>query len=147
MAVAVDAVVRGHDAQAPEGEAGRQGHVVVAVKRRRGVGRGRGRELDAGDLEEPEVRRALGAVAAHDELDLRQDEAVARAVLAHHVVQVRQAPQVLDPLDVALDAHARVEAVEGFHQSDHARRGLAAEDGRRGRGLAGDVGYEDVVVG
>lgn len=135
-------LVGGELAEAEEGEAGGQLLLLLGL----GVAvLARGGQLDRGDLEEAKVRGALGAVAHDDELDLGQDEAVAAAVLAHDVVQVGEAAEVLDALDVALDAHARVEPVKRLGQADDAGRGLAAEHGgRRGR-LALDVGSEDVL--
>lgn len=91
------------------------------------------------------MRGALGTVADKDELDLGQDEAVAATVLAHNVVEVRQASEVLDTLDVTLDSHAGVEAVIALDKANHAGRGLAAKDGG-GRGcLAANVGNEHEV--
>lgn len=143
-----DHVVPGQHAQAPEGEAGRHGHGLLALL----AGEvddsvaARRRELAARHLEEAEVRRALEAVAHDDELDLGEDEAVPAAVLAHDVVQVGQAPEVLDLLDVALNAHARVEAVEALDEAHDAGAGLAAEDGGRRGGIAGDRGHEHLLV-
>lgn len=145
MAVGGGLIAREH-AQAPEGKASREWHVPAFVLMVIGSGGG-GVELNARDLEVPEVWGPLAAVAHDDELDLRQDEAVAGAVLAHGVVQVREPPQVLHALHVALDAHPRVEAVEALDEPHDAGRRLAAEDGGRRGGLARHVGHEDVVVG
>ena len=149
VCLAVGGFIGGEHAEAPEGEASSEWG-FVDIRRHAGKGvaicRGGG-ELDAADLEVAKVGCGLAAVADKDELDLGEDEAVAAAVLAHGVVQVGQAAEVLDALDVALDAHARVEAVEGLDEADHAGGGLAAEDGGGRGGLAGHVGDEHAVGG
>ncbi|ROW17972.1 hypothetical protein VPNG_00219 [Cytospora leucostoma] len=147
-------IVTGEHAETPEREACRHGHIsacshgpVLAAGGQvdHSVG-ARGRELAARNLEEAEVRRALGAVSHDNQLDLGQDEAVPAAVLAHDVVQVRQASEVLDLLDVALDAHARVEAVEALDEADDARAGLAAKDGGRRGCIAGHSRHEHLLA-
>ncbi|KAL8387594.1 hypothetical protein RB595_009804 [Gaeumannomyces hyphopodioides] len=137
-----DLVAREH-AETPERQAGRERRrgeavsgVLVAALRR---------QLRAPHLEVAKVRSALGSVPDEHELDLGEDEAVAAPVLTHHVVQVCQPPEVLDALDVALDAHARVEPVKALNEAHHATRRLAAEDGRRRRRLATDVGHKGAL--
>lgn len=138
-------VTRKH-AQSPQGQASRHLH-LVHILRGHGSFATRGSKLHAPNLKIPEMRGGLGPVANKHQLDLGQDEAVPAPVLAHDVVQVREAAQILDPLDVSLDAHARVEAVKGLDEPDDARGGLAAEDGGHavGGGFAGYVGDEHVV--
>lgn len=67
-------------------------------------------------------------------------------MLAHGVVQGCEAAEVVDTLDVALGAHARVEAVEAADEADDAAGGLAAEDGSGGGRFADGVCDEDEVV-
>lgn len=107
-------------AQAPESEAGSHGSALSShvVADRNGVGSGG--KLAAGDLHEAKVGSTLSAVADNDQLDLSENETVAAAVLAHDVVQVGEAAEVLDLLDVALDTHASVEAVKGLDKADDA---------------------------
>lgn len=139
--LAGDDLVGGELAETKEGQAGGE-LLLLGVVALAGGG-----ELDRGNLEEAKVRGALGAVADDNELNLGQDEAVAAAVLAHDVVEVGEAAEVLDALDVALDAHAGVEAVKGLGQADDAGGGLAAKHGSGRGGLAAHVGSEDVLRG
>ena len=133
-------------AQPPQREASRHRHLVhISGSVNRHI-IARSSKLHASDLEVAEMGRGVRPVADKHQLDFCQDEPVPTPVLAHDVVQVREPAQVLDPLDVAFDAHARVEAVEGLDEPDDARRRLAAEDGGHavGGGLAGYVGDEHV---
>ena len=117
---------------------------VVAVgrgrrQRRGGGGVGRvGGQRDGLHLEVAKVRRALGAVAGDEQLDLGQDEAVAAAVVAHALVQVGEAAEVLDLLVVALDAHARVPAVERLDEADDAAEAAAVDELGRVVGVVAD---------
>lgn len=61
-------------------------------------------------------------------------------------MQCCEATKVVDALDVALGAHARVETVEAADEADDAAGGLAAEDGSGGGGFADGVCDEDEVV-
>ena len=73
--------------------------------------------------------RRRGAAAAHaEELDLRHDEAVPAAVLAHVAVQVGESAQVLDLPVVAFDAHASVPAVEGLDEADDTAETTAVDE-------------------
>lgn len=144
MGVAGGGVVRSELAEAPEGETGRQrrlGGVHAQVAFRSGGG-----ELDRGNFQITKERSGLGAVAHEDELDLGEDEAVAAAVLAHDMVEGTKTAEILDALDVALDTHASVEAIEAADQADDAGGGLATEHGRGSGRLSGGVGNEDGLV-
>lgn len=147
-------LVRGEHAETPEGEASSHGEIVVGlfavlvllgVVLEVDVGGDRGGQLARGHLEEAEVRGSLETVADHDELNLGQDEAVAAAVFAHHVVQVSKALEILDLLDITLNAHASVEAVKGLDQANNAGGRLATKDGGSGGGITGNGGNEHLL--
>lgn len=131
-------LIRRKHAKPPQRKAGSHGGVL-------GVVSGSGSQLAARDLKKAKVRGALEPVAHDDQLDLCENEAVAAAVLAHDVMQVRQATQVLYALDVALDAHASVEAVERLDEADNASGRLAAEDGGRGGSIARNGGDKHLL--
>lgn len=147
-------LVRGQHAQTPEGEAGSHGKAVVALVTRLvllgvvlevDVRGDSGGQLARGHLKEAEVGGALETVAHDNELDFGQDETVSATVLAHHVVQVRKALEVLDLLNVALNAHSSVEAVERLDQADDTCRWLSTEDGGGRRSITGDGGNEHLL--
>lgn len=93
------------------------------------------------ELQKPEVRDAvLGAHAHADELDFRDDEAVAGVVLAHHALQVGKMREVFHVRLAFAVAHACVPDVVGFDQTDEAAAPVAAE--RLGRVVG--VGGEEV---
>lgn len=102
--------------------------------------------MDGGDVQVAEEWGGLSAAADENQLDLSEDEAVAAAVLAHGVVDGGEAAEVLNTLDVALDAHSSVEAVEAADEADDAGRGLTTKHGSGGGRLAGSVGNEEEVV-
>lgn len=101
-----------------------------------------------GHLQEPEIRHvvvARAAAGAHaDQLDLRDDEPVATAVLAHAALQMGQAVEVLDLAVGRLVAHARVPPIEAL---DHADEAAAREARARAVCVAGVVGEEVRAAG
>ena len=85
-----------------------------------------GLELDGGrQLEKAEVRDVFRAGAHADQLDLRDDEAVAAAVLAHAAMKLRQSGEVEDFAVADFVAHARVPPVKGHDQPNDAAASVA----------------------
>lgn len=96
------------------------------------------------EFQEAEVGRlvrGLGAEADADELDLREQEAVAAGVVAHDALQVGEAGEVEDLLVADFVAHARVPAVVGLDEPDDAgARGAGEGGGGVGLVVAQEVG-------
>ena len=124
-------LIRAQHVQVPQRQTGRQ---AVLLLQRDGVG----------EVQETEIGGPfLGAHAHADELDFRDDEAVAAVVLAHHALQVRQLRQVFHVRLPFAMAHTRVPDLVGFDEADEpaafAASSADAADGlRRVVGVGGD---------
>ena len=107
-ALALERGVAREHVEVPQGEAGGQAGLLA-----QGDG--------GGEVQEAEVGfPLLGAHAHADELDFRDEEAVAGVALAHQPVQVRQPGEVERLLAVLLLAHARVPDLVRLDESDDA---------------------------
>jgi hypothetical protein len=102
--------------------------------------------LDRGDFEVTKEWSSLSTVANENQLDLGKNEAIAASMLAHSMVDGGEAAKVLDPLDVTLDTHASVEAVEASDKADNTGSGLAAEHGSGSSRLASTIGDKHKVI-
>lgn len=136
-------VVVCHLAESPEGKTGSHGDVGCGGLEV-GFGDGGG-EGDGDDVELAKQGDEVDAVADNDELDLGEDEAVAAAVLTHGVVDGSETLEILDVGDVALDAHAGVEVVEGADDADNAGGRVSAKHGGGDGGIALCVADEGEV--
>jgi hypothetical protein len=95
--------------------------------------------LDRGDLQLAEEGSVFCSTANQNELNLCENEAVSAAMFPHGMVQSREATEVFNSLDISLNSHSGVEAIEASDKPNNSRQGFPTKDSGSAVRFSGDI--------